>query len=146
MAKLEHEYDSACVVVDWDGSNHFASRYDGENQLTLSESIIVECEARMSRRLTKNERRGILRQITPQIEEGRKQFLDEGWYVQGKAALETHAQWVASRLLDPSQSWSKITGADVDLLPSATSSCHQFAERALLTLPTRQLAAANISS
>jgi hypothetical protein len=143
MRELESQYEAACVVVDWDGRHHYPSRNDPPRQLTPSEHIIEECQIRMGRQLKKNEERDILRQITPQIDEGRKQFIEAGWYAHGSSDSRTQANWVARRLLDPSLSWATITGVDADLLPGPVRSIQRFAERAILTLPLREPAITN---
>jgi hypothetical protein len=137
VAELESRYDAACVVVDWDGRNDYPSRDDPRRRLTLSEHVIEECQIRLNRWLTKKERREILHQVTPQIDEARRKLIQTGWFVHGNTDPATPANWVARKLLKPSMSWATITGVDADQLPSAFRSIHRFADRAMLALPVR---------
>jgi hypothetical protein len=137
MADLEKVNTAACVVIDWDGRSHYWSVNSPEQSITVSQYIIQECENRLGRKLTKREERQLLAQIDPQIAKGRQFFLDIGWDTSGAADTFKHAQWVAQKLLNPGRSWEKISGLDADLLPSSIRACHQFARRAMLTLPHR---------
>src|ERR671918_153200 len=88
-------------------------------------------------RTDQGEKRELLKEIDPQISEGRQWFLDMGWHASGAADPWTQAQWVAQKLLNPRESWATISGLDPDLLPSVIRACHEFARRAMLTLPHR---------
>jgi hypothetical protein len=137
MADLEQVNLAACVVIDWDGRSQYWCMNDPEQSITLSEYIVEQCEDRLGRELTKREERELLKQVDPQIAEGRQFFLDTGWSPRGATDPLQQAQWVAQKLLSPMQSWETISGVDADLLPSVIRACNQFAERAMLTLPRR---------
>jgi hypothetical protein len=91
----------------------------------------------MGRQLKKNEEREILRQVTPQIDEGRKKFIEAGWYVHGYVDLEKCAGWVARKLLNPSISWARITGVEFDELRAVMRPIHRFIDITMLILPVR---------
>lgn len=139
MATLEDERGASCVVIDWDGRDRYKSRYDANVYVTVSKHIIEECEARLDRPLKKREKRELSSQVDDQLTSGRKRYIDAGWEASGHRDVQTQARWVAQRLLDPSRSWAKITGADPNELEiySRMRACHTFAEKASLTLPTR---------
>ena len=135
MREIEDRYGAACVIIRWDGRSHYRSASDSTSSVTVSEYIMEECGVRLRRPLTKREKEGVRHQLAPQLYEGRQWFRSQGWTPTPHIDLETHARWVASRLLDPSRSWSAITEAGSDIFPSVLRSCHRFADRASLTLP-----------
>jgi hypothetical protein len=137
MAGLEQKHEAACVVIDWDGRSYYWSKNNPQQSITASEYIVEQCADRLGRELTKGEKRELLKEIDPQISEGRQWFLDIGWHASGAADPWTQAQRVAQKLLNPRESWATISGLDPDLLPSAIRACHEFARRAMLTLPHR---------
>jgi allophanate hydrolase subunit 2 len=137
MAGLEQKHEAACVVIDWDGRSYYWSKNNPQQSITASEYIVEQCADRLGRELTKGEKRELLKEIDPQISEGRQWFLDIGWHASGAADPWTQAQRVAQKLLNPRESWATICGLDPDLLPSAIRACHEFARRAMLTLPHR---------
>ena len=87
MAILEERNDASCVVIDWDGRDHYPSRYSPDNRVTPSHHVVEECEARMDRRMSKRETRELLSQVDPQFAEARTQFRNLGWTALGAVNL-----------------------------------------------------------
>jgi hypothetical protein len=134
MRLIEERYQSACVVIPWNGNNGYSSLTNPEVRVTISEHVIEECELRARRPLKKSEKREVKKQLAPQLRAGRNWFKEQGWIPMPNIDLDKHAQWVAARLLDPSRSWSEITGEGADLLHSRLRACYRFAKRAEINL------------
>ena len=134
MAAAEQEANAAVVVVDWDG-RRFRSKYKIDSFVNVTDHVIEECCSRLGRTVTKRERLATLSHLKPQITEARRWFRDQGWMPQGAANLDRAAEWVASRLLDPSRTWAEITGVEDYINSSNVRSCSAFAKNAELALP-----------
>jgi hypothetical protein len=133
MALIEKLTRLGAVVVDWDGrptyqvchrttcrekycTDECVARdcahegcWDPEHVVGVAEYVAVEVEARLQRRLTKQERRAITHELAPQLEAARRFFLDHGWERVRPAPddwdvsrLDVHARWLARRLLGES--------------------------------------------
>ncbi|MDA1096253.1 MAG: hypothetical protein O3B84_03240 [Chloroflexi bacterium] len=139
MRLVEESYGATCVVIRWDGHSHYPSQADPSTLVTLTGYIAEECATRLHRTLTKREKRALSNQVTPQIREGRAWFREQGWSFLSTADLETHARWLAQKLLDPS-----LKDDDLSMIEAAAGfdrhpdhirhSCNRLAKAVALTL------------
>ena len=148
VANLPGASDGApCVVVEWDDLNRYPSRYDPAVEVTISIHVVQECEARLDRRVTKRERRAIVKQVAPQLGQAHRRLLDSDFHVAGNADLQSHARWTAKRLLYPEETWDGLF-PDVNETRGLRRACSDFASKAQVELPAsprgRPLGHANI--
>jgi hypothetical protein len=144
MAMLELRNNASCVVIDWDGRNHYTSQHDSKKSISVTDHILDECEARAGKTFSKVEKRNVVNQLQSQLTDARKWFLEHQWQSQSRADLELHAKWVASRLLQPQLPWDALdpdAKEDYDSEPrdrAIRRACTEFASTASLNLPIRQ--------
>jgi hypothetical protein len=137
--RYEREQGASCVVVRWEPSFSTVSE-----RTQILRYITDECEHRLGRALTKQERRELSRQVDPQVRAIRERFEANGWHVASDAPLTSQARWLARKLVSGC-SWMALADDLARDDPSGSPldeslvrrACRSFASHAQLTLPSR---------